>query len=253
MRAPPRKRAPAFILKPIPVKPVVENPIADLPFPKFDRGPQVASACTIGLEGAMLRLKELEKRKPGADWLKGWEALYDWEEDQERRIDLPAERASQPRSPRGGREVRAALGRFPGRTRDERIDLPGRQAVGGRAQGSDRPARRAAGPRRIRGLRRRPAKGQAGQGQGDRRPARRAQPAVQSQHPRRPWSCRLHRRAAQGRARRGVEGTAARRRRQGDAADRRPGLRQRDADGGGSCHPRAPLAAPRPTKAAPTT
>jgi thimet oligopeptidase len=61
---------------------VVENPIADLPFPKFDHGPQVASACTTGLEGAMLRVKELEKRKAGADWLKGWEALYDWEEDQ---------------------------------------------------------------------------------------------------------------------------------------------------------------------------
>jgi thimet oligopeptidase len=82
--AAPRKRAaraPAHP-KPIPVKPVVENPIADLPFPKFDRGPQVASACTTGLEGAMLRVKELEKRKPGPDWLKGWEALYDWEEDQ---------------------------------------------------------------------------------------------------------------------------------------------------------------------------
>jgi len=79
--AAPRKRAPAHA-KPIPVKPVVENPIADLPFPKFDRGPQVASACTAGLEGAMLRVKELEKRKPGADWLKGWEALYNWEEDQ---------------------------------------------------------------------------------------------------------------------------------------------------------------------------
>ena len=79
--AAPRKRAPAHP-KPIPVKPVVENPIADLPFPKFDRGPQVASACTTGLEGAMLRLKELEKRKAGADWLKGWEALYNWEEDQ---------------------------------------------------------------------------------------------------------------------------------------------------------------------------
>ena len=79
--AAPRKRAPAHP-KPIPVKPVVENPIADLPFPKFDRGPQVASACTAGLEGAMLRVKELEKRRPGADWLQGWEALYDWEEDQ---------------------------------------------------------------------------------------------------------------------------------------------------------------------------
>ena len=74
-------RAPAHP-KPIPVKPVVENPVADLPFPKFDRGSQVASACTAGLEGAMLRVKELEKRKPGADWLKSWEALYDWEEDQ---------------------------------------------------------------------------------------------------------------------------------------------------------------------------
>ena len=80
--AAPRKRAAPAHPKPIPVKPVVENPIADLPFPKFDHGPQVASACTSGLEGAMLRVKELEKRKPGADWLKGWEALYDWEEDQ---------------------------------------------------------------------------------------------------------------------------------------------------------------------------
>ena len=81
--APPRRvtRAPAHP-KPIPVKPVVENPIADLPFPRFDRGPQVASACTTGLEGAMLRVKELEKRRAGADWLKSWEALYDWEEDQ---------------------------------------------------------------------------------------------------------------------------------------------------------------------------
>jgi thimet oligopeptidase len=79
-----RKRVthPAHAAKPIPVKPVVEKPIADLPFPKFDRGPQVASACTAGLEGAMLRVKELENRKPGPDWLKGWEALYEWEEDQ---------------------------------------------------------------------------------------------------------------------------------------------------------------------------
>ena len=80
--AAPRKRAAPAHPKPIPVKPVVENPIADLPFPRFDHGPQVASACTTGLEGAMLRVKELEKRKPGPDWLKGWEALYDWEEDQ---------------------------------------------------------------------------------------------------------------------------------------------------------------------------
>jgi thimet oligopeptidase len=80
--AAPRKRARQSHPKPIPVKPVVENPVADLPFPKFDTGAQVASACTTGLEGAMLRLKELEKRKPGDDWLKGWEALYNWEEDQ---------------------------------------------------------------------------------------------------------------------------------------------------------------------------
>ena len=79
--APARRRAPAHP-KPIPVKPVVENPIADLPFPKFDHGPQVASACTTGLEGALMRVKELEKRKAGADWLKGWENLYNWEEDQ---------------------------------------------------------------------------------------------------------------------------------------------------------------------------
>jgi thimet oligopeptidase len=82
--AAPRKRAARVVAhpKPIPVKPVLENPIADLPFPKFERGPQVVSACTSGLEGAVLRVKELEKRKAGADWLKGWEALYDWEEDQ---------------------------------------------------------------------------------------------------------------------------------------------------------------------------
>ena len=80
--APARRRAPPVHPKPIPVKPVVENPVADLPFPAFDRGPQVASACTAGLEGALMRVKELERRKPGADWLKGWEALYDWEEDQ---------------------------------------------------------------------------------------------------------------------------------------------------------------------------
>jgi len=86
--APVRRHAPAphpkaaTHPKPIPVKPVVENPVADLPFPKFEHGPQVASACTTGLEGALMRVQELEKRKPGADWLKGWEALYNWEEDQ---------------------------------------------------------------------------------------------------------------------------------------------------------------------------
>ena len=79
-----RKRAahPARPAKSTAAPPIVEKPIADLAFPKFDRGPQVASACTTGLEGAMIRVKELEKRKPGPDWLKGWEALYEWEEDQ---------------------------------------------------------------------------------------------------------------------------------------------------------------------------
>src|SRR4051812_42881526 len=79
-----RKRAahPARPAKSTAAPPIVEKPIADLAFPKFDRGPQVASACTTGLEGAMIRVKELEKRKPGPDWLKGWEALYNWEEDQ---------------------------------------------------------------------------------------------------------------------------------------------------------------------------
>jgi thimet oligopeptidase len=85
--APARRRAPAHPKaaahpKPIPVKPVVEHPVADLPFPQFAHGPEVASACTTGLEGALMRVQELEKRKPGPDWLKGWEALYDWEEDQ---------------------------------------------------------------------------------------------------------------------------------------------------------------------------
>ena len=79
-----RKRVthPAHPAKSTAAPPIVEKPIADLPFPKFDRGPQVVSACTTGLEGAMIRVKELEKRKPGPDWLKGWEALYEWEEDQ---------------------------------------------------------------------------------------------------------------------------------------------------------------------------
>ncbi len=73
---------PAHPAKSTAAPPIVEKPIADLPFPRLDRGPQVASACTTGLEGAMVRVKELEKRKPGPDWLKGWEALYEWEEDQ---------------------------------------------------------------------------------------------------------------------------------------------------------------------------
>ena len=134
--AAPRKKAPAHP-KPIPVKPVVENPIADLPFPRFDHGPQVASACTTGLEGAMLRVKELEKRKAGADWLKGWEALYDWEEDQQRCAHLPAERAPQRRRARRGREVRPALERLPGDAgASNEPRLPGREADRRRAEGS---------------------------------------------------------------------------------------------------------------------
>ncbi len=50
-------------------------------FPTFDNAAQVASACTSGLEGANLRVKALEKRKPGLDWVKGWDDLYAWNED----------------------------------------------------------------------------------------------------------------------------------------------------------------------------
>ena len=63
------------------VAPVFVPGVADLPFPAFADATQVGSACTTGIEGAMLRVKELEKRKPGPDWLKSWEDLYDWEED----------------------------------------------------------------------------------------------------------------------------------------------------------------------------
>ena len=106
------------------MKPVVENPVADLPFPKFDRGPQVASACTTGLEGAMLRVKELEKRKPGADWLKGWEALYDWEEDQSGALIFLQNVHPERRGARRGREVRPALERLPVGAGHERARLP---------------------------------------------------------------------------------------------------------------------------------
>jgi thimet oligopeptidase len=50
-------------------------------FPTFANGGQVAQACTDGLEGAKQRVKTLEKRKPGLDWLKGWDDLYAWQED----------------------------------------------------------------------------------------------------------------------------------------------------------------------------
>jgi thimet oligopeptidase len=80
--AAPRKRVvhPAHA-RPAAAAPVAASPLPGPAFPSFDHGPQVASACTVGLEGANLRVKQLEKRKPGLDWLKGWEDLYDWEED----------------------------------------------------------------------------------------------------------------------------------------------------------------------------
>jgi thimet oligopeptidase len=60
------------------------NPNSPLPgpaFPSFDNATQVASACTTGLEGASEREKMLENRKPGLDWLRGWDDLYGWQED----------------------------------------------------------------------------------------------------------------------------------------------------------------------------
>src|SRR3954469_19044849 len=63
--------------RPAPAR-AAEGPLPGPPFPAFEHGPQVASACTVGLEGATLRAAQLEKRKPGPDWLKGWEDLYDW-------------------------------------------------------------------------------------------------------------------------------------------------------------------------------
>jgi thimet oligopeptidase len=57
-------------------------PIAASAFPHFGDAAAVASACTAGLEGANLRVQALGKRKPGIDWLRGWDDLYLWEEDQ---------------------------------------------------------------------------------------------------------------------------------------------------------------------------
>ena len=58
-----------------------ELPLPGPPFPTFANAPQVASECTIGIEGANQRVAQLEKRKPGLDWLKGWDDLYGWEQD----------------------------------------------------------------------------------------------------------------------------------------------------------------------------
>ncbi|MET0384030.1 MAG: M3 family metallopeptidase, partial [Burkholderiaceae bacterium] len=57
------------------------NPLPGIPFPVFADASQVASACGVGIDGAVLREKQLELRKPGLDWLKGWDDLYSWQED----------------------------------------------------------------------------------------------------------------------------------------------------------------------------
>jgi thimet oligopeptidase len=63
------------------IPPVFLPGLPDPAFPVFDTAAQVNSACTTGIEGAMQRVKALEKRSAGPDWLKSWEDLYDWEED----------------------------------------------------------------------------------------------------------------------------------------------------------------------------
>jgi thimet oligopeptidase len=85
--AAPRKRvvhpAPKAKAAPAPAS-AASNAANGLPgpaFPSFANGGQVAQACTDGLEGANQRVKALEKRKPGLDWLKGWDELYAWQED----------------------------------------------------------------------------------------------------------------------------------------------------------------------------
>jgi len=76
-RSPIRGRAAAPVREPV----ASVLPLPGPPFPSFDKPAQVVSACTTGLEGANLRAKQLEKRKPGLDWLKGWDDLYQWQED----------------------------------------------------------------------------------------------------------------------------------------------------------------------------
>ncbi len=77
-----RKRVVHAKPKPAPVasKPV-ELPLPGPPFPLPVTAAQVASDCSVGLEGAKQRVGQLETRKPGLDWLKGWDDLYGWEED----------------------------------------------------------------------------------------------------------------------------------------------------------------------------
>jgi len=82
---PARKHAPARPAKGKPAAaasaPAANPALPGIPFPAFANPGQVAQACTDGLEGAGQRVKTLEKRKPGLDWLKGWDELYGWQED----------------------------------------------------------------------------------------------------------------------------------------------------------------------------
>ena len=81
--AAPRKR----VVHPAHAKPAAapvssaEGALPGPPFPKFDNAAQVVQACTDGLAGATQRVKALEKRKPGIDWLKAWDELYGFQED----------------------------------------------------------------------------------------------------------------------------------------------------------------------------
>ncbi|HEX4511072.1 MAG TPA: M3 family metallopeptidase [Burkholderiaceae bacterium] len=75
-----RPRHPAK--KPAKVLPVVDTGLPGPPFPRFDTVAQVDAACQAGLEGAQARVKGLEASPPGLPWLRGWDALYGWQEDQ---------------------------------------------------------------------------------------------------------------------------------------------------------------------------
>jgi thimet oligopeptidase len=67
---------------PAPARPASAAPaLPGPPFPHFDSAAQVDAACQAGLDGANERVRALEKRKPGLDWLRAWDALYGWQED----------------------------------------------------------------------------------------------------------------------------------------------------------------------------
>jgi thimet oligopeptidase len=67
-----------------PAKPAsaVDTGLPGPPFPTFDKAAQVEAACQAGIDGAEARVKALETSRPGLPWLKGWDALYGWQEDQ---------------------------------------------------------------------------------------------------------------------------------------------------------------------------